>query len=116
MTETASVTVEQVGDVSVVRLSAKRFDAQSFEVLTRKLYHMIDREGCRKIVLNLQDVEYLFSESVGLLLGLEKRIKRSGCELRLCGLRPTVRQTLEVSQLQDLFEIHEDEAAALKEF
>ncbi|HID24751.1 MAG TPA: STAS domain-containing protein [Planctomycetaceae bacterium] len=116
MTDAASVTVEQVGDASLVRLSAKRFDAESFDVLTRKLYHMIDREGCRKVVLNLQDVHYLFSESVGLLVGLEKRIKRSGCQLRLCGLRPTVRQTLEISQLHDLFEIHEDEAAALKGF
>ena len=108
--------VKELDDITVLRLTAKRFDVQSFEVLTRELYRMIDKENRKKFILDLSGVEFLFSESVGLLLGLEKRVKKSGCELKLCGLRPIAKQTLETAQLLDLFEICQDEASAIASF
>ena len=116
MTTRAEIEIEQAGDVVVARLIAKRFDSASFETLTRRIYRLIDHDHCRKIVLNLSHIEFLFSESVGLLVGLEKRVKHSECELRLCNLRPNVRETLEITQLQELFEIYDDEPSALLGF
>ncbi len=111
-----SLEVKHLDDVTVLRLAAKRLDPQAFEVLTRQLYRLIDREGRKKFVLDLSGVEFLFSEAVGLLLGLEKRVKKSGCELKLCGLRPVARQTLETAQVLDLFEVCADEASAVQSF
>jgi len=105
---------KQVGDVAVLHLVANKLDSTSFDVLTRKLYRLIDREGCKKIVLNLSDIEYFFSESVGLLVSIKKRVSQSGCDLRLCSLRPAVQDTLNLMQLDDLFEICDDEASAIR--
>lgn len=108
--------VEQVGDVTVIRLTTKQFDLDTFDPLTRTVYRLVDREERKKLVLNLKDVKYLFSEAVGMLVSLNNRLQNSGCQLRLCNLDANVREVIDVTHVSDVLAIHEDEQRALEDF
>lgn len=107
---------EDVGDVTVIRPTVEKLDWEFYRKLSRRLYHRIDDEGRTKFVFNMQQVKYLFSEAMGILVALKKRIESSGGKFRLCHVNDNVFNVLQASQLDGLFEIYEDESEALADF
>ena len=71
-------------------------------------------EGCRYLLVNLQHTEYLDSTGLGLFVGLLKRVREQGGDVRLISPSPRVRRMLEITRLTMAFGIdtNEDEAMA----
>lgn len=107
------VEVERIKDIVVVRLNAKVFDSTNFPEITRTLFRLVDKEACEKLVLNLGAVEYFFSESVGLLVSINKRLLGNNVVFRITNLRESAIEVLSVARLLDLFDIHDDEQSAM---
>jgi anti-sigma B factor antagonist len=66
------------------------------------------------VVLDLSGVDFLDSAGVGVLVGLFKNARLRGGRARFCGLTPGVRSVLEIIQLDRIFEIYDDVAAATR--
>jgi len=66
------------------------------------------------VVLDLAGVDFLDSAGVGVLVGLFKNARLRGGRARFCGLTPGVRSVLEIIQLDRIFEIYDDVAAATR--
>jgi anti-sigma B factor antagonist len=72
--------------------------------------------GERKLLVDMARVSMLDSSGVGeLVSGLTSTVKRGGT-LKLAGLRPRALEVLSSTQLTDVFEIFDDESAALRSF
>jgi anti-sigma B factor antagonist len=73
-------------------------------------------QGRRKILLDLAGVSFLDSAGLGDLIACKKRTMEGGGDIRL--LRPTgkVRDLLEMLYLTRIFQVFDDEAAALASF
>jgi len=108
--------VTQVGDVRVVHVKGKRFDDSAYPAISKHIFRMVDREEVKKIVLDFEAIEFLFSESLGMLVALNKRLTQSGCQLRLCRMKRQHLDLLDVSNLRELFEIYDDQQTALESF
>jgi anti-sigma B factor antagonist len=72
--------------------------------------------GKRSILLNLAGVTNMDSSGVGLLVGAYATVNREGGHLKLSNLTSRVKDLLLVTKLYTVFEVYEDEPAALASF
>src|SRR5215218_7479680 len=82
--------------------------AEAFETQLRQLY----RNGHRHLVLDLSGVSMIDSAGIRALVRGHTTAQRMQGTLRLAGLKPKVRDTLNASHLGGVFEIYESADAA----
>jgi anti-anti-sigma factor len=72
--------------------------------------------GCltfaRKVILNLEKVNFLDSSGLSWLVACHKRFKEQGGRMVLCAIPPRIFQVLQFCRMDQLFQITEDEFAA----
>ena len=80
-------------------------------------------EGMQKLigdsphmVLCLDGIEHMTSSAIGTLVALYRDANESGGAIKLVGLKDKLKALFEMTHLDTLFEIFEDEPAALKSF
>jgi anti-sigma B factor antagonist len=88
-------------------------DLANSPTMRKVLLGEIKEKHTRKVLLNLQSVRYIDSSGIASLVEGLKASRDSGSRLILFGLSPSVREVLELSRLQKIFEIYESEEQAL---
>jgi anti-anti-sigma factor len=110
------VQVSEVGPISLVRVPESRLRCtDDVNLFSEKLTGVIDA-GCRKLVINLTGVDYLSNSALGVLLTVRRKMLQAGGEIRLTNLHPSIQEQLACRQFDKLFDLCEDEKAALKNF
>ncbi len=74
------------------------------------------RPGHKKLLLNLGDVTYIDSSGIGELVSGFTTVTNHGGQLKLLGLNKRVKDLLQITKLYTVFEVHDDEAAAIRSF
>jgi len=69
-----------------------------------------------RIVVNLGEVEFMDSSGIGALVKSYTTITQSGGKLKLLHPNKMIRHTLKITGLLGIFEIFEDEGAAIASF
>lgn len=69
-----------------------------------------------QIVVNLARATYIDSSGLGVLMAARRDVQKGGGRLVLCGMSKDVRMVLELTRLNKLFEIYDDETAARARF
>lgn len=69
-------------------------------------------EGYHHLVVNLQRTDYLDSTALGVLVGMLKRVREQGGELRLVAPSPRIRRLFEITRLVNVFPIDATEQEA----
>ncbi len=105
----------QVGDVSVVDVAGRITLGEGSSALRDTLRGMVGK-GQKKILLNLGDVSYIDSSGIGELVSGFTTVTNSGGELKLLNLNKRVKDLLQITKLYTVFDVHEDEAAAIRSF
>ena len=72
--------------------------------------------GATRMVINLEQVNYVDSAGLGTLIEMQRKTKAKGGSLKLCNLRPNLRQALEIARLLPIFETCPTETAAVASF
>jgi anti-sigma B factor antagonist len=72
--------------------------------------------GANKILLNLADTNYIDSAGVGELVGTYVTTGHSGGKMKLMGLTGKLREVLTITKLLTVFEVYDDENAAIASF
>ncbi len=109
------VEARAVGEVVILDLTGKLTAGLGDQILRETLDELL-AEGKRKILLNLSEVSFLDSAGVGELVAGLRTAKRFGAELKLLSTSDRVHSTLFMARLLPVFEMHRDEAEALKRF
>ena len=109
------ITNREVGGITVVNLSGRLTLGDASALLRQSLKDLLDG-GKKKIVLNLGEVGYIDSSGLGELVSSFTTVRNSGGELKLANLTQKVNDLLTVTKLYTVFEIHNDEQAAISSF
>lgn len=72
--------------------------------------------GARKIVVNLEHVNFVDSAGLGALIEAHRNTKAQGGRLKLSNLGPKFKEALELARLLPIFETCPTEAAAVAGF
>lgn len=105
-------TVRTVGQVSVVDLSGKITIGEGDIVLRDKVHELLEG-GHKKILLNLEKVTYMDSAGIGELVACFKRAREKGGTVKLLKPSGKVEDLLQLTKLWEVFEIFNEEPAAV---
>ncbi len=105
----------QVGDVSVVDVAGRITLGEGSSALRDTLRDMIGKNQ-KKILLNLGEVNYIDSSGIGELVSGFTTVTNSGGQLKLLNLNKRVKDLLQITKLYTVFDVHEDEAGAIRSF
>jgi anti-sigma B factor antagonist len=70
-------------------------------------------DGQPRVVLDLQGVDFLDSTGLGVLVGMLKRTRSQGGDLRLVSTRPALRKILELTALGGALPLSDDVTSAI---
>jgi anti-sigma B factor antagonist len=109
------VEVRRAGDVVIVALQGKLTAGLGDQILRDTLDELL-AESWRKILLNLSAITFLDSAGLGELVAGLKTARNLGAELKVVKASERVRTTLSIARLLPVFEVFEDEDAAIRRF
>ena len=104
-----------VGGVTIVDLYGRIVLGEG-SAGVRDLVRNLIKEGNKKILLNLRDVDYIDSSGLSELVSAFTSARSQGGELKLLNLTKRVRALLQITKLLTVFDITDDEAISVKSF
>jgi anti-sigma B factor antagonist len=107
------ISTRRIGAATVVDISGDIDLAHSGEVRRAVLTELRENRA-PKVILNLQQVNYIDSSGVASLVEALKASRDLGARLILFGLSPIAYEVLQLSKLLKVFEIYDTEALALQ--
>jgi len=88
-------------------------DLANSPAMRKALLGEIKEKRTPRVFLNFKNVRYIDSSGIASLVEGLKASRDLGSRLILYGLNKTVREVMQLSRLQKIFEIYEDEEQAL---
>ena len=110
-----NVTTEQAGAVSIVRVGETRLMYPLLSDFSAAVGGLV-ASGRREILIDLAQVTYVDSATIGCLMDLYRQIHGVGGHLKLSGVQKRVETMLTLTGAQNFIEIHPDEPSAVKSF
>jgi anti-sigma B factor antagonist len=104
-----------VGDVSVVDVAGRITLGEGSSALRDTIKDLLSN-GHMKILLNLGDVSYIDSSGIGELVSGFTTVTNKGGQLKLLNLNKRVKDLLQITKLYTVFDVHEDEASAVRSY
>ena len=112
---TMKASTRQIDGVTIVDLSG-RITLGEGSVTLRDTVRGLLAKGSKKILLNLGDVNYIDSSGIGELVSAYTTVRKEGGDLKLLKLTKKVHDLLQITKLYTVFDVKDDETAAVKSF
>ncbi len=110
-----TISERKSGDVTILDVEGKILLGEGDVQLKRKIDELIERKET-KLLLNLANVPYMDSGGLGEIVRSYTTVKRASGELKLLNATKRISDLLTITKLITVFEIFDDEAAAVKSY
>ena len=101
-----------IENVLVVRLSGE-LDHHEAERLREIWQQQLRNSQVKDVILNLEDMSFMDSSGIGVLLGRYKEIAQAGGELVVCSVNPSLKRIFDMSGLFKIMRLEASEEYAL---
>ena len=105
--------VQELGDVAVVAVRGE-LDISTSPVLRDRLVEL-GSGSAKRLVIDLEAVEFLDSTGLGVLVGGLKRMRSKGGDLALVCTKPRILKVFEITALTKVFEIYGSRDDAIRQ-
>jgi len=109
------IITRQAGDVSILDVSGRITLGEGASTL-RNAIRAMALEGHKKLLLNLGEATYVDSSGLGVLVSAFATLANHGGQLKLLNVLARVKDLLLITKLYAVFEIFDDEKAAVQSF
>jgi anti-sigma B factor antagonist len=109
------LTTRQVGDVTVID-AVGRITLGDGASIFRDTIRDLSSTGHKKMLLNLAEVSYIDSSGIGEMVSGFTTVSNQGGQVKLLNLTKRVKDLLQITKLYTVFEVFEDETAAVRSF
>ena len=106
--------VETIGDVTIVAVNAKELDANNADAFRLAIAPVL--KDCRKLVLDLDQVQFVDSRGCGAILSCLKQIAPTGGDLKLCRATLPVRTVFDLIRMDRICQIVKTREEAVEAF
>lgn len=107
------INLETKKDVLLIRLKGE-LDHHTAENLRNQVSEKIEKNNIHHIILNLEELAFMDSSGLGVILGRYKQIQSQGGEMVVCSISPAVKRLFDMSGLFKIIRLVDDEQYALK--
>jgi anti-sigma B factor antagonist len=109
------VTTREIDRITVVDVVGKLTLTDSRTQL-RDLVHVFTSNGHKKFLINLEGVDFVDSDGLGELTRCFCSVRQAGGDMKLVHVNARVQALLEITRVNNLFDIHTEENVALEAF
>ncbi|TFH38029.1 MAG: anti-sigma factor antagonist [Chrysiogenales bacterium] len=102
------------GNVMLIRIGGS-LDAETAPKFDGKISGEINK-GVKKIVCNMEKLDYIASAGLGVLIGANDMLGKQGGEIRLSAMNEKIRKIFKLLGFINLFKIFEDDQKAIDSF
>ncbi len=106
---------ELIGDILIFSVEIKRATVDTADILKDKLTKII-KDGKTKVIIDMSQIEFTDSSFLSSLLAGLKQASMYKGDIKLVGLRPSVRYVFQITRLDKVFNIYEHIDSAIKSF
>jgi anti-sigma B factor antagonist len=112
------LTVQNVKKWTVVEFrTPSLMDPIELQAIGDHLYHLVDAQDKRTIILDFTQVEFLSSQAIGILLTMNKKLNAlKGSKLVLCGVGSRLTELLRITRLDKILTIKPTQKEAVEAF
>ena len=110
-----NIEVRTIGDVRVLDWKGKITLGEETMAVRNKVRDIVNSGG-KKLIFNLGDVPYIDSSGVGELVSTFTTVTNAGGQLKLLNLTKKIHELLAITKLLTVFEVYDNEKAALSSF
>jgi len=114
-TSKAQITMREVAGISVVDLRGRIVLGEGTVMLRETIARLLATDR-KKVLLNLEGVDFVDSSGIGELVRSHMVLRKEGGQLKLTNLSDTVAHLLHSTTLNKVFNIQRDEATAIQSF
>lgn len=107
------IDMEAKNSVLLIRLKGE-LDHHTAEQLRQQAENAITKHNIKHIVLNLEELHFMDSSGLGVILGRYKKIKKYNGEMIICAISPAVKRLFEMSGLFKIVQVELSEKIALQ--
>ena len=106
--------LEQRGEITVATLRISLLSEDiNLEQFGHELFALVEQAGCRKLVVNLKEVQMVTSAGLGKMIALHRKMHRLEGVVSFCHLQPAVEEVLRTSRRITYLTVRPDIAAAM---
>lgn len=105
----------RTGNVVVLDIHGPISLGESKEKFARTMDTLFEQKGIN-VLVNFEGINYLDSTGIGELVGYMNKFTENHRHLKILNPQERIRKLLKITKLDSIFEIYEDEKAALKSF
>jgi anti-anti-sigma factor len=109
-------TVEQKNEIITILLHPKRVTAEIAREFKDSLFHIIDEENKKNIVIDLSEVEFMDSFFLGAIVSGLKKCRNLNGDIYLAQMSQSLRPLFELMNLEEVFKIFPTKEEALQSF
>jgi anti-sigma B factor antagonist len=102
------------GTTVVTFLGEKILEEREIQALEHSIMPIIQENAQPKLVLDFQNVKFLSSAVLGLLIRISKNVYLKNGQLKLCCINPKIYDIFKITRLDKVFEIFETRQGALE--
>lgn len=109
--------VDDVGGVTLVTFKDNSIlDVAAIQRIGNELYGFVDQPDDRRLILNFQNVRFLSSQALGVLLTLRRKAEKTNAKVVLAELRPELARVFRITNLDKMFKFFDGKQAAFEHF
>jgi anti-sigma B factor antagonist len=108
-------TVREKNGVLILTIEGPMIGGPDATSLSEKIHEFI-AGGKIRFLVDMSSVDWMNSSGLGILIGGLSTVRSRGGQLKLLHVGKKVRELLEITKLDRIFEIHDQEEAAIASF
>ncbi|MBU0638300.1 MAG: STAS domain-containing protein [Planctomycetes bacterium] len=113
----SNLSISESAGVHVARFRHRSIlDAPTIDRIATELYGLVEVDEARKIVLDFQEVAFLSSQALGILIALRKKAEERKALVAITRIRPELQQVFKITGLTKLFRFFDTLQEALDFF
>lgn len=105
------ISTRDEGDTKVVVINGE-LDTNTSPVAEGEINRLLDA-GANKLLINFEQLTYISSSGLRLLLATAKRLKSSGGDIKVCALNEMATEVFELSGFSSIINVYGTEQEAL---
>ena len=109
------IEMRTIGDVRILDCSGKITLGEGTMTVRNTVMDVL-KDGGKKLILNLADVNYIDSSGIGELVRTYITVSNGGGQLKLLSLTKKIQELLQITKLLTVFQVFDSESAALASF
>lgn len=102
-------------DVVIISLSGKIMGGPEAGEINELINNLIDKDK-KKIIIDLEQVGWMNSSGLGILIGAITTLKNNGGKLIIVNVSDRIENLLKITKLINVFEIEQDIDSAISKF